>query len=334
MGRSAEVQRQDLEQRLKELTIDLKAENERLSGTPLGAQSEQIKRSIAQIVQEMKRVEDEIESLDPSLPPRHTVPVWWAKRMYIDFKQPMQHVERRLEQLDLEGSTILILLENAETFQGELFIEQLRFYLNQSTSKFWPYAFEPAITGGVDVSIILDKLAQYLNIDTHQTLPQHYATHLREKILELLRYRHTIFIVVNYWDNIPTRQHASVLREFMQNFWLPLIQAIAVDSSAYRRSRLIVVFSCEHEFDSDCMQPDVCCADDSFSRDKALRLALQDWTLEDVLDWIERHLPIGVREAEDLAKIIYQGTHGKPASVLKRLDRFVNQHFEKGDNHA
>jgi len=318
------------EQRLQELTEEIQAEFDKL-GTSDGAENERVKRNIALIEQEMLEVQTKIHSLvssAPELAPRHTVPVWQDKRMYIDFKQPMRHVERRLERLDSEGSTILILLENAETFRGELFIEQLRFYLNQSTSQFRHYAFEPAITRGVDVSIILDKLAQWLGVDTHQTPPQHYAVHLRESILGLLRCRHTIFIVVNYWDNIPTGQHGIVLREFMQNFWLPLIRAIAVDSSTYRRSRLIVVFSCEHKFDSDCMQPDVCCADDIFSRDKALPLALQTWTFDDILDWIERHLSIGVEEAEDLANRIYQGTYGTPAFVLKRLDRFVKQHFE------
>jgi S1-C subfamily serine protease len=62
-SRVAQVRRRTREQRLEQLTIDLIAENERLSATPPGAQSEQIKRGIAQIEQEMQKVEDELAAI-------------------------------------------------------------------------------------------------------------------------------------------------------------------------------------------------------------------------------------------------------------------------------
>ena len=241
---------------------------------------------------------------------------WRDRLIEIDFKKAKDLIEKfKKDRLDgIDRRYALLLLDNTIAMEGELILQWLEHYLRSCGS--WTEPFKCGFTSTANKDDFIRKLADKCAITMGNDMSNMIA-HLRAKFCT----GEIFFIKIE----IPTDDCTEFLGWFVQEFWQQLTQGL--DGSF----AVVAAISIDCQFKGESL-PNEVFSKSKLDGQKIMRLALQNWTQEDIVLWLRDHSGLGKR-GFDMAKFknvadgIWKVAKGKPDStrnaLVKNLERLL-----------
>ncbi len=260
-----------------------------------------------------------LESTDSNIQPGHSqirrpVPVH-----RIDFRESMTTVKNIVREFGQEGGAALFLMQNCYPMAGECCIAQMRDFLKKETHpnnfRYFPIYLsketQPNEYG------LLNRLGGHVGIQFCSADLERHAQEIIGKICGMIQSGAIVFIVLNEWD-ILVEMQGSVLHQFLNLFWQPLVNKLPIENK--RRIRFISVITSRGEISPSCREPSFCCTEAKFSFERILELPLRHWKYEDIQDWLETYSGWDAPQIDLFTQHIYNASmDGIPQLIYRTL---------------
>lgn len=279
-----------------------------------------IRRRLEEISAEEQEVLAEMDKLDERSQNQNRKHLTFEQDLQkIDFTQAKEVVKSIISQFDRSGGSASFLLQRNLSMAGRLCLLEIKDELRRGTRDFKFYPVEFSSNSELSQVGLLKGLAGHLGVELKPDL-QESSRIVQERIIRSLQSGSIVFIEIQQWDALPAQR--EVLCWFLEHFWNPLVAQLPVISNACRRVRLIAVVVVEDELAEDCLE--FCCTQEEFDGQKMIDLPLQDWTVDDILDWLD-YLGIPVQQSDIIAKRIHKASRGIPGLICEALRKEFNR---------
>lgn len=283
-----------------------------------------------QILDQIKKLEDELDRLDAESPNPNVQDRSFDKALQkIDFVQAKKIARSVKATLNPEGGAVLFFLQKSKKQMGHYCVEEvLQILMGDEIVegdivvdyRRIPVNLDSAISQG-DETEFLTRLGSYFNVEAGEDMVA-LSAQLRGTICQSIDQGMTIFLEIKSVDDLLEQE--TFIAWFVDEFWKPLTDEILSVSKNYR-SKFIVALIADSQIFSDC-PTDYFCVGDGFDCYRMLELPLPDWTVTDLYDWLIpfRSLSASMKqktnvELQKLANKIYRDTDGTPQNVCANL---------------
>ncbi len=287
MSRTDTIKKTLLEKRLAFYVQQIEAANDQLLGQLSAAEKLSTQQQINNLLADMQRVDDELTALENvEKTPAHHLHAFKTHLPHIDFRQPHQHVERVLRNIEqTTGGAALFFLQKSYLMGGEWFVQRIKDMLKSSSSRFRECPVRVSEDMCRDEFGIMSRLAQHFGISLNADAMdwRQGAARIVERLCEqdFIRSKDVVFIEIHEWNELDSPD--SVLQKFIDGFWKPLIRQLpAIAQYEYEYFKLIAFITVEDEIPCGCLSSSVCRRVEDFRPEHALELQLSPWTSDDV----------------------------------------------------
>nr|WP_278003584.1 hypothetical protein [Nodosilinea sp. TSF1-S3] len=218
----------------------------------------------------------------------------------VDFNQAKEIAALVRQKLNQNGGAVLFFLQRTRMQMGHFCVAEVLNVLlvdqmidGQVVGAYRKYSIDlSSAISQLNETEFLIRLGSYLNLE-----PQNDAEALSQLIRETIRDSidsgTTIFLEIKSLDDLLER--GDFLAWFIDDFWKPLIDAIAAVSQEFK-SKFIVALIADSQILPDCSAPDYpaayFCDEMAFDCYKLMSLPLPNWSVDDIQDWLMRFRPL------------------------------------------
>lgn len=318
------IQKEALEEELASLSEQYTAVMKQRSQARDARDRLLFKKQADDLLEQMRQVEDELEQLEDSENNSNQIYLdIQANLPEIDFRESMKVVDKITSQFGREGGAALFLIDNSYSMAGELCISRIREQLKRQTRSFRYLKIEISSSGRYDELGLLECLARYFNLPSEST-PNigEYSQKVIQQICQSLQVGSVVFIEINKWDYLSCQER--VLPWFIRDFWCQLLEEsrLIAHKNGLRRVNIVAVIDSESQLNKECEALPYYCNPDEFDSKKILKLPLNQWTEDDILEWLERYGCLPASQIDVMAKQIYLKTmKGIPLMVCEALKK-------------
>lgn len=318
------LNREALTQQYTDLSVEYTKANQQLRSSNNEVERLRLQRQAEGILEELQRVDESLRALDKAT----DMAIQNQNRKHLTFEQDLQKIDFTqvkevvrsiVSQFDRSGGSASFLLQRNLSMAGQLCLLEIKDELRRDTRDFKFYPVEFSSNSELNQVGLLKGLAGHLGIELKPDL-QEMSRLIQERIVRSLQSNSIVFIEIHKWDDLPAQR--EVLRWFLEHFWNSLVAQLPVISNTCRRVRLIAVVVVEDELAEDCLE--FCCTREKFDGQKMIDLPLQDWTVDDILDWLD-YLGIPVQQSDAIAKRIHKASRGIPELICAALRKEFNR---------
>jgi hypothetical protein len=313
-----EIQKEELERRYAALIEDYHAAYNQLNSSVDEVDIRRIKRRIQVIEEEMSAVWTSLEALDTASPgSRHKVLEEHLPK--IDFKEAVEITKERLGLGGREGNAAVFLIQNSHAMGGVWCISRMQSLLREETREVKHYPVGFSAEGQVDEWGFLSKLASHVGVVGDFTDLTDYTWEVIRKILDGLTTGSTAVIEVSRWDFV--HPQGRVLNWLVNDFWIPFVRELTNILQSRRKVRLMLIITVESEIPREHLPPTICCVGrEELHTEKIIELALQNWTRDEIKEWLECFTELDGRQIDQVTDIIYGASqNGVPSLVHSAL---------------
>ncbi|NJM47324.1 MAG: hypothetical protein HC860_15160 [Alkalinema sp. RU_4_3] len=223
----------------------------------------------------------------------------------IDFKEVTKDVQRILDLFeDGQRGDVLFLLQNSIQMEGELFIQILEDLLKNLTGDFKSYRIGTYAGSSPGFESFVEELSRQLPSKTDNDRLSVEQNNV-QVIANSVKNGSVVFLEIHGWDCLENPFQEAALDQFIQNFWLPLVDYLN-DRKKYRRVKFVAVLVADGEFK---------CDHSYFNRWKAMndsffceRLSLRTWRKDEIQVWLEDYPQCNEQDSLLLATKIFSGS--------------------------
>ncbi|NEP50943.1 MAG: hypothetical protein F6K65_19940, partial [Moorea sp. SIO3C2] len=142
----------------------------------------------------------------------------------IDFKEPIDIIDKIIKKFDRKGVSAFFLIENTKATKGNLLVDYIRDDLSKKSKHSKHYQINLIANNIVDEQSLLSAIANFISKSDSDTQIvdnlQDYAINIIDKITNSLQVGSLVFFELTDWDSLKEKQD-SLLCWFMQYFWIP-----------------------------------------------------------------------------------------------------------------
>ena len=306
-----------LASRLATLAQDLTIANNQYNSTGNNLERERLKRQMDDILRQMQEAEEELKEFERgSVDPNRRFLNWHSTLPRINFKEAVAITSDVILECR-SNCAALFLLQNGLSMGGKWCVERIRELLMETTLDFKPYDIEFTTSSQPNERGMLDMLARYVNVEPSDD-PVRYARAIIEKMHGSLQSGSVVFIELRGVELIydPTQ----LLNWFVEHFWVPYVRELPRLSKMYSRLRIVVIISADEPLPPNCVPAEISCTRDKFNSEKILELPLQNWTSDEIQEWLESYSGMNAQDILVLTRRIYNASSkGLPALVYQAL---------------
>ncbi|MFX0196430.1 MAG: hypothetical protein ACFFCW_09935 [Candidatus Hodarchaeota archaeon] len=313
-----DIQRETLEKRLAELLEEYQAASDQLGRTRDDVDRIRIERQIKELDKKMKEVNSELNKLQLSGSHQD----WQKSLPRIDFANAIETFESIINQFQKDCGAVLFLIQNSNAMGGEWCITRIRDRLNEYTGNFLSCPIDVPTELTNEVGILL-RLGSYVGVEPISEDSQRYANAIINKICGSVRSGSIVFIVLRRGDYLFSNEH--FLPWFFNNFWIPIVRVeLPKIAKKYRKVKFIVMIVADGKISSESIPSSFCCSLEQFNCEKILELPLQNWTLDEIRNWLDLFSGLTASEIDKKAEVIYSASlNGIPGLVFGALEKHL-----------
>ncbi|NJM20449.1 MAG: hypothetical protein HC907_17935 [Richelia sp. SM1_7_0] len=323
MSRVIDIQRQQLEEELANLTEQYTAVNKQRRQTLDERERLLLKKQADDLLEQMQQVEEELGKLENSQDNYNQNYRNIQENLpQIDFRKAMHIIDIINNQFKRDVGAAFFLLEESYSMAGELLIYKIREELKSKTRNLKHIKVEISSNNSFDEFGLLASIGGYLSVSlTDDTNLIDCVNLIIQTISQSLQSGSVIFIEIKRWDCFPYQD--KILSWFIEDFWCSLIhecQMVATQKQLLR-IKFIAIIDSESKLAPECKELPFYCTQDDFTHTKILTLPLNIWELEDITTWLEYYSGLSAPQINLKAKQIYQKTmNGVPRMVCNLLE--------------
>jgi inactive STAND len=235
----------------------------------------------------------------------------------LNFKEAVAIAEELLLKRT-ENSAALFLVSNNIAMGGKWCVSRIRDLLQDTTADFQPFVLECTGTHQFDEKWILESLGQYLNVRDLPTNPTEAAQKIIKTLRQSIRSGSVRFLEIRGWEFI--HDFSEILTWFVRDFWIPLTKELIAIEGQHRRVRLVAIIIADEPLPDAALPAALLCSREDFEVEKLLELPLQNWSRQEIDDWLEAYLQLSSDEIKKLSRKIYSASNsGLPSLVHDAL---------------
>lgn len=249
---------------------------------------------------------------------------WEEKLPQINFSKSKSIIKYIFDQFEKQQEEqALFLLQRNSSMGGDLCIKHIKSLLQKMGTWYPPceHGFPPHQQANpID---FLNTLASKFTVEPIENNVQTYTRTVVHKICDALRSGNIFLIQVEIYSLNP---QDTFLKWFVNEFWNELVQRVSIHRGNHPFIRLVSVIAVRGMVPQFCLQPSWCCTKQRFDGKKILELPLQFWTEVEICNWLWRfsgldapHIGRTRSEIEQMARVIYEVSEGKPSDVCNEL---------------
>ncbi len=245
----------------------------------------------------------------------------------IDFREAKNDVQQILNDFeDGQRGDVLFLLQNSIQMEGELFIQILKDLLKNLTGDFKPYRIGTYSGSSPGFDSFVEELSRQLppKADHDGLSPEQSSVQV---IANSVGNGSVIFLEIHGWDCLEDSSQEIALNQFIQKFWLPLVDCLN-DRKKYRRVKFVAVLvadgelNCDHSYFNEWK-----ITNDSFFWQP---LSLRTWRENEIQTWLEDYPQRNEQDSTLLARKIFNGSTVKSdGKEVKGIPSLVRSGLEK-----
>jgi hypothetical protein len=332
---------QALERQLDMLGRRYFAASEQLVRTLAAADKPVIEAQMQHFLEEMTRVEGEIEALRRAgrVGTSAQRQVHEALFHEIDFVKPWRDFRMIFEDyVDLpEGGGALLLLPDFQTMCADLLIRRMRSWLDEKRYGAVVYRrVELQPLEPLSPAQLLRKLGGYLNLEPPSGDGgdlSAYTTKLIKTLMDSLDAGQVLVLEIAVIPELYSEE--TFVRWFLEKFWEPLLAGLTAASGERHFLRCITLVAADHPLPEAPPLAERYCPTADYCEESIRQLAylpLSRWGVDDIDRWLRRHS--GLFQAADpavaqqAARIHGSSRNGEPIYVLNNLRRLVDERAE------
>jgi hypothetical protein len=249
-------------------------------------------------------------------------PNWHSNLPKIDFKEAVNLVQDIIINCSDQCSA-LFLIQNSLVMGGGWCASRIRELLDEATGDLKYYPVEFTFGSQLNEQGVLDLLGRYVDVEPTIDDLSLYSQTIIGKICGSLRSGNIVFIEIRGWEFIIDRM--TLIEWFMKNFWAPLVRRLPMISKTQRRVKLVAVLVMDDQFITG-TPPTLYSTKDEFHAEKILELPLQNWTSDEIQNWLETYSGLKAHEIDALVKKVYGASmNGLPQLVYDALSKHLPQ---------
>jgi hypothetical protein len=238
----------------------------------------------------------------------------------IDFIEAMGKVNEVLESFRQQRGDVLFLLQQHLAMAGDLFLQRIQDKLKEVTGDFKPYKLDFYVSGNLSEHGWLMHLSRYFNLEDTEEIDTLIDLTI-DKICNSVRSGSVILLEIHKWDALPSQK--DTLTSFLQKFWIPLVARLD-DKAKYPRVKFVAVLVVDAKLSVDCFQTPCLCGLDENKAFRWAELSLDNWTQEEIQEWLETYPGYDNLTSTLRAANIYQSSmNGIPHLVRTAIKREV-----------
>jgi hypothetical protein len=315
---------------LQTLTNQYKALYQQLSGNLSEADKVSIKEQIDHKQEEIQKVSAEIDALRQTGAPGNKAyraySLQWEEHFpKINFSRSKKIIDDVFKPFEDQRGAALFLLQQNRSMRGDLCIQHIKSVLQSLGTWQAPATFEFMPHRPTNPSDFLKSLASRFEIQSIAEDPT--LMEVIRGICQSLQSGNVLLIQVEVYCVDP---RDNFLVWFIQQFWQPLINEVAVLDQERPLIRVVSVISVGNIVPRECLPAELCCTTKKFHPQKLLELPLQKWTEKEICTWLFKFsnlTAVGLKRSdiETMAKNIYLVSEGRPSEVYSELMHVMTQ---------
>ena len=320
-----------LQQRLINIDEEIKIAEKELNATNDNVQYKRQQDALDILYARYTEIELEIQEIEAQLAVnkstetlatfRSSKEIYKKKLIDIDYEEPTEVFEVISKKVKKLGGAAAFLLNEAYRLRGDILIQHIEDTLTTQSQDIQDFPIEFTPGEPKNQEALLSKILGYLCESEPATPEQAIA-----KICQSLQLGSIRVFKIHNWDDL--QDPYSVLKWFLDCFWLPLIERCQshCQQEDLVNVKLFLLIACQANDPEILQQPyyaecniydpcNVCC-------EKSLvHLPLFPWTKEQIKNWMCSSCPPpkfrkNRRAAKDLASSVYRRTEGVPVNVV------------------
>jgi len=227
----------------------------------------------------------------------------------IDFRTARGQINAQCEILENEGGFLSLIVQNTSQYKGDLLIEEIRDRFKSGKPKFRSVTISLKLEGWSDFQGLLACIANKLNITVEDAslTPQY----LIENLIQQCDSGTTFFFELIDWAELEDIQF-ELLARFYQDIWMPLITKKSLMVEKFKKVRFISIISDRGSLDEGCFNL-------SCPITPIIKVDLNDWTEDEIRDWLTDYTFLSGTELTREARRIFRGSNGIPVGVYSEL---------------
>lgn len=319
---SRETKKTILESRLATLSQEISIANNQFKSTGGSLERERIKKQIDDLLVQMEVAERELREFETKSGDHNRRFLnWHATLPRIDFKEAIATTTDVLINCR-NNCAALFLLQNSLPMGGKWCVERIGELLKETTLDFKKYEVEFTTSSQPNERGMLDMLARYFNVEPVANDLSRYAHEVIERIKGSLQSGSVVFIELRGVEFI--YDQTKLLNWFVEHFWVPLVRQLPHLSKMYSRLRVVVIISADEPLPPESVPPEIFCTKEKFHNEKILELPLQNWTSDEIQEWLESYSGMNTNDILMLTRKIYNASSkGLPALVYQAISQHL-----------
>lgn len=319
---SNDIRQQALEARKATLMREFTLTLQQIERTINEVDRDRLNRQAKSIYQEFEQVEQELIQINASGINQNRQYLNWDFHIpRINFKEAVSTAQEIILNCN-DHCAALFLVQNSFQMGGKWCVTRIRDLLNETTLdlKHYPAEFTPS--SQLNEIGLLDLLARYVNVEPILDNLDQYSQQIVQKICGSVQSGSIVFIEVRGWEFL--YDHPRILRWFINSFWIPLVRELPDINRIYRKVKFIMIIVADEILPSECIPQSLSCSKEKFHVEKILELPLQNWSMDEIENWLGSYSRLKAQDINRLTKKVYGVSNGLPALVYDALSKHLS----------
>jgi|GEM_PF-2780366 len=225
----------------------------------------------------------------------------------IDFKKQIKVVRNIFEQL-VEDGAALFLINDSLNMAGDLFRLELKKILQDETTDLKHYEIAFSIDRRLDAIGFLQGLGGYLGIDEIKTEEEYLK--VIEKFFGFIENGSVVFIELRKINLLSNRE--DFFSWLVNCFWRTLVEKLPLycQNKGIEKVKFMLLVISDTDICREYSKLSCFCSEIDFDQYKIVEILLQEWSENDILDWLIRHAGLSRDKSQLIARDIYNSSRG------------------------
>lgn len=349
-----ESEKEDLEQEIASLNTlrhkcsqQLRGEGDWDEREQLRIKSQNYLDELKGLYEQLEEIEEQIETLESSLSetsskndsdyPRNQQEINFEEALSkLDFDKPLATFNQIPVHFNQDRNIPLFFVEDSFDKKGELYLKRLKFNLTPVYRESFCEHTVQYNSGNLEA--VIQGIGHKFGVQKKDLTSEDYINSVITKICNSLQSNSVLFIEIiecNLCDETDVTTFVDIfLPSFTNKFWNPLQKEIKNIAQAYYGIKVIVMMSSEYNLNLSeklSMKKIEIGLDINykkteyyyFQRDDLLNILLENWSFEDVSQWLQKYCHGGfqIDTIEEIVNDIYRKTNGSPVKICYDLQQ-------------
>lgn len=313
---SRDAKRKSLESRSEALAEEIAQATSQLISTSNSVERSRLERQVEELYRQLENLEKDLTSHKSGVSSGSRRDRDWQEHLpRINFNEAIEITQDLLLSSN-SNSAALLLVANSHQMCGALCVSRIRDLLQESTADFKHFELECPLTSQFSQRWFIDSLARYVKLEQRPRSHKQAARKLVKKIAISMRSGNVLFFEIRGWDFDP--DHSEMLTWLVEEFWIPITKALADLVGVYNRVRVVVLIMTTEPLRRP-LPPELSCNRASFEVERMLELPLQNWTRDEIHQWLESYsrLSLTTQEISKLTQRIFNSSDGGVPELVR-----------------